>query len=248
MPLTTVVEGDGEPTVVFVHGVLDRGRSFAGVAAELRHEYRTVRYDRRGYGDSQHPDEPVADLSTHIDDLLAIIGDHPAVIAAHSHGGLIALGAALRRPDIVRAILLYETAISWLPEWPRTMMDDALYSDDPISASLRALLKERVDTMSDAELAIRRRDTTVLVTEMLEVRRNGAPFDLRKVKTPIVYGVTMREPFARAPQHLLAFGCDVDVVDTAAPGHNLHRDDPVAFAALTRRAVARHAEAGSHAN
>ena len=45
--------GDGDRLVVFVHGVLGRGRSFDRVADLLASECRMRWYDRRGYGTSR---------------------------------------------------------------------------------------------------------------------------------------------------------------------------------------------------
>ena len=86
--------GEGEQPVLFVHGVLDRGRAFARVADHLRAECRMWWYDRRGYGASaEAAGVPVA-LDGHVADLVAILDelpvDGPVVLAGHSAGGALA--------------------------------------------------------------------------------------------------------------------------------------------------------------
>ena len=38
--------------------------------------------------------------------------------AGHSYGGDVALGAAIERPDHVRAVACWEAPMPWLPGWP----------------------------------------------------------------------------------------------------------------------------------
>ena len=77
--------------MVLVHGAMDRNTSFARVAEALAPS-PIVRYDRRGYGRSRPAG--TGPLAAHVDDLVAILGDDPAVVVGHSYGGLVALGAA----------------------------------------------------------------------------------------------------------------------------------------------------------
>ncbi|MGI4799994.1 MAG: hypothetical protein ACRYG8_39360, partial [Janthinobacterium lividum] len=46
----------------------------------------------------------------------------PAVLVSHSNGGLIALEAAWRRPDLIRGLVCVET--SGFPESPPPRLDD----------------------------------------------------------------------------------------------------------------------------
>src|ERR1700731_2836522 len=104
MDLMVTESGSGEALVVFVHGVLDRGRSFSRVAEILSPDCRMLWYDRRGYGASTDAPGVPADISTHIDDVLTVLDGRTAVVVGHSFGGVIAAGAAVRAPGSVEAL------------------------------------------------------------------------------------------------------------------------------------------------
>ena len=53
-----------------------------------------------------------------VDDLVALLDGRPAVLFGHSYGGNVALAAADRHPDLVRAVGVYETPLSWVDWWP----------------------------------------------------------------------------------------------------------------------------------
>jgi pimeloyl-ACP methyl ester carboxylesterase len=100
---------DEAPTVVFVHGSLDRAASFGRVARRLP-ELRVVAYDRRGYQGSRSLGPGT--FERHVTDLLdvaaAAAGGRPVLAAGHSLGGLVALSAALLRPAQFVGIAAYE--------------------------------------------------------------------------------------------------------------------------------------------
>lgn len=117
--LERVVSGDDRiGTVIFVHGTLDSSLAFARLERYLD-GWRTVRYDRRGWGNSRRYGLAKSGLDTHAEDLLNILGEHPKpVVVGHSYGGLVTLRAAAARPDNVRAVAVFEPPIPWMPWWP----------------------------------------------------------------------------------------------------------------------------------
>ncbi len=110
--------GFGVP-VVFLHaGVADRrmwSEQMTGLAAE---GYHVVAYDRRGFGETQTPDEPfshVVDLEVVLDRL----GLNTVVLVGCSMGGALAVDFALEHPGRVLALVLVSTWISGAePETP----------------------------------------------------------------------------------------------------------------------------------
>ncbi len=73
---------------------------------------RLFRYDKRGHGLSDCPDNDWS-VEEHITDLEAMMdarGLRGAVIVGLSVGGLIAQGLAARRPELVRGLVLMDTA------------------------------------------------------------------------------------------------------------------------------------------
>lgn len=238
VPIQVHETGSGDDLVVLVHGVLDRGRSFSQVARKLDPDCRMIWYDRRGYGATPSPGGPV-EVDTHIEDLLGVLGGRRAVLAAHSFGGVIAAGAALRAPDLVEALVLYETGLAWVPGWDDTIMREVLWGPDPEDAGLRLMFRERYAAMSEGDLVRWRREASAFVTEERSVRTGGAPYDLGGLAVPVVYGYSEEFPMDAIAGHLRDVVGDLELVPVPGAGHNAHRSDPVAFAGLVRRALQR---------
>lgn len=102
--------GRGVP-LLFVNSLGSDLRIWDGVVAELATDRRCIRYDKRGHGQSD-PDGPY-DLGTQVADLFAVLDAvevETAIVVGISVGGMIALQAALTRPDRVAALVLCDTA------------------------------------------------------------------------------------------------------------------------------------------
>jgi pimeloyl-ACP methyl ester carboxylesterase len=250
LDLAITESGRGSPRVVFVHGVLDRGGSFERVAALLEDECRMVWYDRRGYADSiDAPGTPVG-VDGHIDDLIAVLSGRltgrldgePAVVVGHSFGGVTVVGAALRAPELVRAVVLYETGFAWVPGWDDTPVQSLLAGEDPEGAGVRRLFPRRYDSMSDDERSQLRREAAAFLAEERSVRTGRPPYDLADLAVPLVYGSSGIERFTAVADHLhevvgQAAG-RLETVIVPDGGHNPHRTAPGAFADLVRRGIA----------
>lgn len=111
--LHALVKGDGPETVVFSHGYLMDHRMFDAQIAALASRYRVVAYDHRGHGRSA-PSHGPFDLYTLVDDAVAVIealaDGGPVHFVGMSTGGYVAQRLALRRPDLVRSMVLIDTA------------------------------------------------------------------------------------------------------------------------------------------
>jgi pimeloyl-ACP methyl ester carboxylesterase len=109
--------GSGEP-IVFIHGSLF-GDVFAPLLAEpeLRDRYRLIRYHRRGYGLSSHPNRPIsiADQAEDCRLLLHQLGVASAHVVGYSYGGSISLQLALDAPDVVKSLVLLEPPLLSVP-------------------------------------------------------------------------------------------------------------------------------------
>lgn len=104
-------------TLVFLHaGVADLRMWNAQVATLFEAGYRTIAFDRRGFGETLYePDEPfsnVADLKFVLDELSV----DKAVLVGCSQGGRVALDFALAHPSRVSGLALMATAVSGAPE------------------------------------------------------------------------------------------------------------------------------------
>lgn len=106
-------QGAGPPMVFLHAGVADR-RMFAPQLAAFGDRFQAIAYDRRGFGQTQTPDEAFS----HVEDLDALFQVRklgPAVLVGCSQGGRVALDFTLVRPDRVRALVLVGTAVSGAP-------------------------------------------------------------------------------------------------------------------------------------
>ena len=104
--------------IALVHGSMDRSAGLLKLSRRLDDDHRVLRYDRRGYGRSAPHPGPFG-MDGQVDDLVALLDERPAVVFGHSYGGNVALAVAARRPDLVRAVGVYESPLSWLDWWPR---------------------------------------------------------------------------------------------------------------------------------
>jgi len=230
--------GSGNDLVVFVHGVFDRGSSFDRVAARLDGSCRMLWYDRRGYASSiDAPGAPVG-VDAHVDDLLAVLDGRRAVVVGHSFGGITAIGTALRAPELVSALVLYETGMAWLPGWNDTHLRAVLWSEDPEGDGMRMIFRDRYDTMTDDMRARRRREAQAFVMEERAVRGEHPPFDIAALAMPLVFGHSDTYHAMAIPDVLRTTVDDVEIVVVEGGGHNAHRDTPDAFAALVLHGLA----------
>lgn len=105
--------------------------------------WRLIRYDKRGHGLSDLPlDGPGGGwgMGDHVADLMGLLdglGVTDAVVCGLSVGGIIAQGLAAERPDLVRAIILCDTAAK--------IGDPALWDD-----RIRTVREKGIGAMADA--------------------------------------------------------------------------------------------------
>lgn len=114
------VEEDGlaeGPVLVFANSLGTDCRIWDRVVAALKPRLRILRYDKRGHGlsDVGRPGlgGPPYRIEDHVADLEALLearGIKRAIVCGLSVGGQIALGLAARRPDLVRGLVLSDTA------------------------------------------------------------------------------------------------------------------------------------------
>lgn len=113
--------GEGDP-VVFLHGFGLDLRMWNPQFERFQSRFRVVRYDLRGFGRSTLPS--VSEYA-HEDDLKALLM-HLRIRSAHivglSMGGRMALRFAAAHPQMVKSLVLADSAVdghAWSPEWQR---------------------------------------------------------------------------------------------------------------------------------
>lgn len=266
----------GPVTVVFVHGAADRGAAFARVGRYLA-GVQLVRYDRRGYGRSvaARPPQvttPAALLASQIDDLLSVVAattaatttadtgadtgaGGPVVVLGHSLGGLVGLGAALRAPELIEALVAYEPPTPWASWWGRGQAgasareaadaagptDEAERGAMAMEAFLRRMIgDDRWEGLGPRVQQARRAEGPALLAD-LDAARGAASLDFGSIRQPVVLGVGTRttDRHKRAVTHLADLINDAEVVEVEGADHGAHMTHPAAVAAMVDRAIAR---------
>jgi 3-oxoadipate enol-lactonase len=104
--------GSGAETIVFAHALLWSGRMYDHQVNALKDRYRCITFDFRGQGRSQVT-ESGYDMDTLSEDAAALIEAldcGPCHFLGLSMGGFIGLRLAIRRPKLLRSLMLLETS------------------------------------------------------------------------------------------------------------------------------------------
>jgi len=100
--------GDGVP-ILLIHPAGSTASTWGSVTTELARIGRVISYDRRG--NARSSGKPVRSVSIHTADAAALLehlATSRAVAVGTSAGATIAIDLAVRRPDLVRAVIAHE--------------------------------------------------------------------------------------------------------------------------------------------
>jgi len=109
--MSVVVAGSGRP-IVFLHGLGWDHTLWGRQIERLSQHYKVVAADTRGHGETDKPPGPYS-IEQFTSDWIALLDKltlSSALIVGFSLGGMIAQCIALRRPDLVGALVLAGTA------------------------------------------------------------------------------------------------------------------------------------------
>jgi pimeloyl-ACP methyl ester carboxylesterase len=103
------VRGAGEP-LVLVHGSWGDHHSWDPVVAPLSESFKVVVYDRRGHSQSERPagQGSVHEDADDLAELIEALDLRPAHVVANSFGSIVALNAAIRRPEVFATLVAHE--------------------------------------------------------------------------------------------------------------------------------------------
>ncbi|MFL6201783.1 MAG: alpha/beta hydrolase [Thermoanaerobaculia bacterium] len=107
------VQGEGPP-LVLLHDGLVPGGTWDGQLPAFARLFRTVRYDRRGYGRSETPNAAFSDVDD-LHALLEFLKIDRAVLVGCSNGSKLAVDYALAHPERVGSLVLAGPVVSGLP-------------------------------------------------------------------------------------------------------------------------------------
>ncbi len=138
--------GSGAEAVVLIHDGVVNSAVWDDVWSAFCRRFRTIRYDRRGFGRSP------ASTSWHseTDDLLAVLrqaGVARATLVGSSHGGEVSIDFALAHPAMVRRLVLVGAVVGGFPYSEhfiaRVMANYELLQKGDIPGGLRAMANDR---------------------------------------------------------------------------------------------------------
>ena len=138
---------EAKATVVYVHGNLGSYRWFTE-AMEIP-GVRTLAPDMPNFGRSERIDtHAINDYASFVTRFIEEVADGPVVLVGHSLGGAVSMGVATSRPELIRGLLLVDSAPPEglaTPEAYHPVIEG--YRQD--EAQLRAALKTVVPTLED---------------------------------------------------------------------------------------------------
>jgi pimeloyl-ACP methyl ester carboxylesterase len=125
-----LVQGEGYP-LVLAHGYTASLEMWENQVEALSRKYKVVVYDSRGHGESDAPaDAAQYSMDHYLEDQRALmehLGIEEAYVGGLSMGGMIAMRFALRYPQMIRALLLCDTAAALTgpvsEDWERAPAD-----------------------------------------------------------------------------------------------------------------------------
>lgn len=242
--------GDGVP-VLLIHGT--GGAEWDPLPDMLAGENRVIYYHRRSFGPSAHP--PLADLPRHTRDaaaLLETLDAGPAIVVGHSMGGIVAIDLTIRRPDLVRALVVAEPPLhftlhpseSMLQELGHAMELRATRGDEPAAEYFMRWATTTTDGGCGFDLTppdVRARllaNSSAIVKEleggtgdyitMEELGAIGCPV------TCLVGEITLPE-YQQAAERIAAANPAVELVSVPGAGHVLHVSHPQAVVDAVQR-------------
>lgn len=109
--------GNGPETLFFSHGYLMNHTMFDRQVAAFKDHFRCIVYDQRGHGQSEITPDGYG-IYNLMEDALSLIerlGKRPVHFVGMSTGGFIGLRLALKRPDLIKSMILMDTSAETEP-------------------------------------------------------------------------------------------------------------------------------------
>lgn len=104
--------GEGENTVLLVHGYSSSWRAWKGAMERLPGDFRAIAVDVRGSGDSDKPasGHTIKQMSEDIYQLAQALNLKKFTLAGHSMGGAITMNFAIDHPELLKSMVMVNPA------------------------------------------------------------------------------------------------------------------------------------------
>lgn len=238
--------GAAQEAIVFSHGLLWSGHMFHDQIAALKNRYRCITFDFRGQGQSEVAQSGY-DIESLYADAVALIdalGCSPCHFVGLSMGGFVGLRLAIRRPDLLKSLILIETSsdpepkenvrryrmLNFVARWIglRVVADRVMeimfgqkFLNDPARATLKHEWKERM--VANHRIGITRAVSGV-------INRDGVTDQLGQIGTPTLI-IVGDEDVATVPakaERMHACIPDSRLIVIPGAGHTSSVEEPVA--------------------
>jgi pimeloyl-ACP methyl ester carboxylesterase len=149
--------GAGGPWVVFVHGLFGQGKNWTTIAKGLSDRHRVALVDLPNHGHSPWTDRvDYVDMAEQLAAELARFGE-PVTLVGHSMGGKVAMQLALRRPELLRALVVVDVSPTEYPvaDARTEDPDEELSPFADFIAAMKALDLDALQRRDDADRALR---------------------------------------------------------------------------------------------
>lgn len=110
--------GSGRETIVFAHGLLMNHTMFEEQINALKDQYRCIAFDFRGQGKSEVSKEGYDMETLFLDtaELIQQLNAAPCHFAGLSMGGFVGLRLGIRKPELLKSLILIETSADPEPD------------------------------------------------------------------------------------------------------------------------------------
>jgi len=145
--------GNGDKTIVIVHGLYGASDNWLSIASKLKDKYKIILPDQRNHGQSEH--SSIHNYDTMADDLYQSILERTkekVILLGHSMGGKTVMRMTMKHPEIVSQIIVADIA-------PKNYGSFANYAEttanhENILKAMLALHPEEMKSRSEIDAAM----------------------------------------------------------------------------------------------
>jgi len=240
---------EAAPPLILIHGGLDHCRNWDAIARELQPHFHIMAPDLRGHGDSEWAKGSSYSLVDHVYDLTRLTRFaelQDAAIVGHSMGGMVSQLLVLEHPEVVRALVLVDTAAevpkgllyderrkqrAWLVETAREKGMEAVFVEQERITPLHPALAanpQYIDIWRE-QFLMTSREAYIAGANGMASRRSVVG-DLAKVSVPtLVICGEKDEPFLEPSRQMHAAIPGSELIIIPGAGHGPQMETPGEF-------------------
>ena len=244
------------PGLMLVHGHNAHAHWWDFIAPSFASRYHVVAPDLSGMGDSDHRDEYSADLYA---EELCQVADAAGlstntIVVAHSFGGLMAIRALARFKDRFKGLILLDSGVKHpddeSPKGPERWTKPKVYPDLEVARSrfrlqppqtceheflVNHIARHSIDAIDDGFVW---KFDDELNSRMKITGDFEADFAGLQCPITLIYGEHSASFSAKSAEHMRALNPNLKVEVLKAAQHHLFLDQPIAFIAQLKDALA----------